>query len=143
MSGVEVRRNFDLKLEVSQALDSIQYDALALKTIEIILEKTSSGVDFDNKPFVEYADFTKKVRKEKGLPTSKPDLFFTGNMLSGMTSIADNDGAVIGFLDRDSSNKAYRHVLGNGVPVRDFFFINDDDGDELLDLAMSFFDDAM
>jgi len=140
MSAIEIKRNFDLTLDIQGALEAIDYNELSLRAISIILEKTASSVDYQNQPFVNYSEFYKQVREEKGLPT-KPDLFFKGNMLSAITSDADNEGAVIGFLDRDSSNKAYQHVTGRGkLPVRDFFFINDDDMDDLTEIAMSFFD---
>jgi len=143
MPAIEIKRNFDLTLDIQGALEAIDYNELSLRAISIILEKTASSVDYQNQPFVNYSEFYKQVREDKGLPT-KPDLFFKGNMLSAITSDADNEGAVIGFLDRDSSNKAYLHVTGRGkLPVRDFFFINDDDMDDLTEIAMSFFDDEL
>jgi len=141
---VEVIRNFDLVEEIGDAIDSIDYDELMLRGIQIIKDKTESGVDYQNRPFRKYSKDYEETRLQKQLPINKVDLFFTGNMMSAITADSDNDGAVIKFLNKHDSGKAFSHIRGSGsLPVRDFFFFDDDDMDELLDMAMSFVDDEL
>ena len=141
---ISVIRNFNLESEIDTAINSIDYDAVALKAIEIIKDKTESGVDFNNKRFKPYSNYYRDVRKEKGLQTNKVDLFFTGNMMSSITANSGDQSAVIKFLNRNDSGKAFAHIAGVGnLPVRDFFFFNDQDMDELLDIAMNFVDDKL
>jgi len=144
MSGIRIRRNFDLPREIPEALSLVPFNVIGLRAIQTIQDKTKSGVDFQNHPFQPYSDFYKEIREQKGLRTDRVDLIVTNNMLSGMTANSDESGVVIGFLDGEQSNKAFSHVTGKGsLPNRDFFFIDDDDVDEILEIAMNFVDKAL
>lgn len=85
----------------------------------LIKQRTATGKDYKGNPFVEYTPEYKKIRKLKGLPTT-PDLFFKGNMMSGMTQRSSSKQSQITFSSVRENSKA----LWN-QETRKFFAIGD------------------
>ena len=86
--------------------------------INIIEDRTSKGVGFKSGDFKDYAPIYAAFRAGKGRSTN-PDLEFTGQMLSSMTSKASNTRAEIFFSRAAESKKA---AMNN--KTRPFFGFN-------------------
>jgi hypothetical protein len=59
-------------------------DVAAPIIVEDIREHTERGVNYTEEPFKPYAELTKAKRRQKGLPTDKVTLRFTGQMLNSL-----------------------------------------------------------
>jgi len=90
----------------------------AQEGINIIEERTESGVGFKGGAFAKYSEKYAKFRKAKGRG-SKVDLQFTGRMLGSMTSKADRKKATIFFTRGEEAKKA---AMNN--KTRPFFGFN-------------------
>lgn len=86
--------------------------------INIIEQRTESGVGFKGGAFDEYSEKYAKFRKAKGRG-SQVDLQFTGRMLGSMTSKADRNKATIFFTRGEEAKKA---AMNN--KTRPFFGFN-------------------
>lgn len=91
-----------------------------------ILERTSKGVDVNSEAFKAYAPLTVRLRREAGLPTNKPDLFFTGQMLNAMTHDSSSEEGRIFFMGGASSPSPTEKMLKNN-PIRPFFGVSEED----------------
>lgn len=78
--------------------------ATAVKGSEIILERTAKGQGFKS-AFPAYSEKYAKFRRETGRST-RPDLFYSGNMLGNMTQKANSNQAVIYFSRSAEAKKA-------------------------------------
>lgn len=85
----------------------------------LIKQRTARGKDYQGNDFVKYTPEYKKIRQSKELPT-RPDLFFSGNMLSNMTQKSSPTQAQIYFSAVREGLKA----IGN-QRTRKFFAIGD------------------
>ena len=85
----------------------------------LIKRRTARGKDFNGMDFVKYTPEYRKIREAKQLPT-KPDLFFSGKMLSNMTQKSTPSQAQISFSTIREGLKA----MGN-QRKRKFFAIGD------------------
>ena len=85
----------------------------------LIKRRTARGKDFNGMDFVKYTPEYRKIREAKQLPT-KPDLFFSGKMLSNMTQKSTPSQAQIYFTSVREGLKA----MGN-QRKRKFFAIGD------------------
>lgn len=90
-----------------------------------ILERTARGVDLYEDEFIPYAPLTVRLRSEKGLPTKKVDLFFTGEMLGALTHEADSDEGTVFFLPGGSPSPAEKAIKNN--ERRPFFGVSRED----------------
>lgn len=78
-----------------------------------ILERTAKGVDADGKTFPAYSEKWAAIRRERGRPTSKVDLFFTGQMIGAITQrVVSGNEAQIFFVDTQQAAKAHGHTTG-------------------------------
>ena len=108
---------------------------LAQRVHTNILTRTADGKDADGMPFSPYSPSWAKIRKEKGRPTEKVDLFFSGHMLGAITSKIQKKGtALLFFADAQQAAKAHGHISGwNGKSdiKRKFFALGKDDENDL------------
>ena len=87
----------------------------------LIKRRTARGKDFNGMDFVKYTPEYRKIREAKQLPT-KPDLFFSGKMLSNMTQKSSPTQAQVYFTAIREGLKA----IGN-QRKRKFFAIGDNE----------------
>ena len=94
MSGIEFSSTFDR--------DAILKDLKAKQLLVLrrggeyirgeIISRTLQGKDANDQAFVGYADSTRLVREDKGLPVGHVDLKFTGDMLGSIHSEVKEEG---------------------------------------------------
>lgn len=101
-------------------------EAFISEAVNLIIERTQSGVDVNGKAFKpyskEYADF-------KGVSSGDVDLTFMGDMLTAINGQADSDKIILFIDDERETAKAYGHISGfeghptipNGKYKRKFF----------------------
>lgn len=95
-----------------------------------IKQRTSEGVDVDGRAFKPYSQKYSFFRQQRGLPTAKVDLFFTGSMLNSLTYNANISGQEVriffapGTDRRGQSNPAKAFYLQQ---KRKFFGISAED----------------
>lgn len=106
-----------------------------------ILARTAEGRDVHGTAFEPYSTPYKKVREDKGLPTSRVDLFFTGQMTSSLTFDATRDAVQVFFMDtpRRGGKATNAAVAYYNNEVREFFAISSEEQKEILDLANEYF----
>lgn len=79
-----------------------------------IKTRTSAGKDVKGQFFQPYTDRYKLFRQKHGRPTNKVDLFFTGSMLSAMTSEIEFGGVNLYFLNTEDK-------FGGKNPIKAFY----------------------
>lgn len=119
-----------LQLGKSDNVDAMFKRALsrtALHGKNIIQDRMDSGVSYKGGLFKKYSKKYLKFRKSKGRG-QKPDLQFTRQMRSGMTTSATNTKAKIFFTRPDDAKKAFKNEQ-----TRPFFGFSNKEQDELRD----------
>lgn len=100
-----------------------------------IQDRTADGKDVDGQPFTPYSKSYKMIREEKGLPSGKVDLFFTGSMMSAMTYVVKPNSVKIFFQStqdkKGSSNVDKAYYLNEN---RKFFSISYDQKIQIVNL---------
>jgi hypothetical protein len=108
--------------------------ALFLRTR--ILERTAAGVDVNEHDFEPYSPEYEFVRSAAGLPTEVVDLFFTGSMLSSLTSEETDSQTTLFFINSEDkfggSNPAKAYYLNED---REFFAMSADDVETITEVA--------
>lgn len=140
-------RNFSSKpYEVRRALREVIrradfMDDFGLRAIDVITERTQSGVDRNGDSFAPYSKSYKDsfVFEVYG-KGSKVDLKLSGEMLASMQVKRSGDQIAISFVDDLNAAKAHGHITGmsgrKGGVVRDFFGINDQEADDIMKSLM-------
>lgn len=109
-----------------------------------ILERTAAGEDVHGQRFEFYSPRYEALRRKKGLPTDKVDLFFTGSMLSSITFETTDEQVTLFFEDTQDKfggsnpEKAY-HLHQN----REFFAMSADDLETIQDVARQYVRQAL
>jgi hypothetical protein len=116
---LQVARNFEQQIRQQPNIVKIALGRTAEFLMFLIKQRTAKGSDYQGNSFVKYTPEYARVRKAKGLPTT-PDLFFKGNMMSGMTQRSTPTQAQITFSSVRENSKA----LWN-QKTRKFFAIGD------------------
>lgn len=102
------------------------------RTAEFLLDRiqtrTQKGKDADSKPFKSYTKDYKEFRKQAGYSV-RPDLTFSGNMLSNMTQKHNNKTALLYFASKFENAKAVGNQVKN---KRRFFLIGDKEQKTLI-----------
>ena len=96
----------------------------------IIKRRTARGKDYQGNDFVKYTPEYRKIREAKQLPT-KPDLFFSGKMLSNMTQKSSPTQAQVYFTAIREGLKA----IGN-QRKRKFFAIGQKEQQPIVNVFM-------
>lgn len=121
--GVDFSNRRDLKEALGQAF------------IDRIVEKAKSGKRYDGKPLKspyskEYANSLEF--KAAGKRRGKVNMTLTGDMLNSIDIIDMGANVLkIGIDDSLEAQKAYNHQVGDTVPARPFFGLNNKDVDEI------------
>lgn len=105
------------------------------RLVDVILDRTDSGVDKNGRPFKKYSKAYKKSDAFAAYnKTDEVNLELTGAMKSDLSIISVGRSTVtLGFTDSEQEEKALRHINGDGVPVRDFFGVPDEVQREILE----------
>ena len=95
-----------------------------------ILQRTSEGIDAEGNAFDPYSDSYAEVRRAVGLPTDKVDLFFTGQMLAGLTYETARDQIKLFFANTSRREREGEQKVSNSElayyndKLRPFFAIS-------------------
>ena len=118
---LQVAENFEKQIREQPRVVQKALGRTAEFLMFIIKRRTARGKDFKGADFVKYTDEYRKIREAKQLPL-KPDLFFSGKMLSNMTQKSSPTQAQIYFTAVREGLKA----MGN-QRKRKFFAIGDNE----------------
>lgn len=127
-----VRRLANAGKAVTEAID---FSRLGAKGVQLITERTDTGIDVHGNPFKEYSP-AYYLEKSKTHSDMTVNLQNSNDMLSALSSSSDDDSALIYFLSSVENSKAYKHNTGTGgVPKREFFGLNESDANDLSKIA--------
>lgn len=152
MSKITLTKNSvfqDLSLSDIFGLDLSSYPDIGLAfgqaAIDIMLERTASGVDKNGNAFARYSDSYKDSLEFKAFGKSNQvNMNLEGNMLSDLDILDFNGNDLkIGFKDTVENNKAYNHNTGDTLPKREFFGLTNDEIEALKLSFQSQVDDAV
>lgn len=137
-------RGFDIIRDFYRRTDWISAEKFHIEAARLIrsriLDRTSKGVNYNEKPFKGYSKFWRMVRKKKGLPTDTVNLHFTGDMLSALRWKADKERAVLFFApSRDEYGKSAEekaYYTQNGLVKRRFLAMSQQDIRDLQKLYL-------
>lgn len=108
---------------------------------ERIKDRTLEGRDVDNEQFTPYSPVYELFKRElRGGLEGPVDLFLRGTMFAAMTHTVTKDSMRLFFGDVGSGQKATKHMLGDGVPEREFFAPNANDLGVILEELIRPFD---
>ena len=116
---LQVVENFERQVREQPSIVQKSLGRTAEFLMFLIKRRTARGKDFNGMDFKKYTSEYEEIRKAKQLPT-KPDLFFSGKMLSNMTQKSTPSQAQIYF----SSIREGLKAMGN-QRKRKFFAIGD------------------
>lgn len=109
----------------------------------LIKERTARGVDWRGIKFKNYNKFYAGKRKDKRLPTSHVDLFFTGHMMGAMKTKVNGNTARVYFASKLESDKVLKHNVGAGVPERHFFDLTPSNVADAQQIITDWFDHGL
>jgi hypothetical protein len=116
---LQVVNNFEKQVREQPLIVKKSLGRTAEFLMFLIKKRTARGKDFNGMDFAKYTLEYRKIREEKQLPL-KPDLFFSGKMLSNMTQKSTPSYAQVYF----SSIREGLKAMGN-QRKRKFFAIGD------------------
>jgi len=116
---LQVVNNFEKQVREQPLIVKKSLGRTAEFLMFLIKKRTARGKDFNGMDFAKYTPEYRKIREEKQLPL-KPDLFFSGKMLSNMTQKSTPSYAQVYF----SSIREGLKAMGN-QRKRKFFAIGD------------------
>lgn len=127
--GIDLQRHDELLEELAQ---------FAMFRIK---KRTSAGKEVDGNFFQPYSDRYKLFRQKHGRPINKVDLFFTGSLLSAMTSHIETGGVRLYFLNTEDKfggkNPIKAYYLNQN---RNFFALSNEDIRGLRRIVEEFID---
>lgn len=118
LSLTEVSQEINLSELLGREANDIEKEAFIDEAINLIIERTQSGVDINGKSFrpysEDYADF-------KGVSRGDVDMTYKGDMLLALDGMIDSDKVVLFVNDETETLKSYNHNVGDTLPKRKFF----------------------
>jgi len=136
----EVSQEIDLGRLMGRTPTPEEKDAFAEKAIDLIIERTHSGKDVNNKDFRPY---TKDYADQKGVNVNEVDMTLFGDMLLDIKHKSNGGKVKLTIDDDKQAIKAYAHTTGyKGHPTinptgrgykykRDFFGLSKEDAQRL------------
>ena len=102
--------------------------------IEVIQERTSSGLDKHGNAFTTYSDsYRKSLVFKQARKTGRVNLRLTNRMLSSLKVIeVSTNYVVIGITEQEQVEKAYNHIIGDTLPQRDFLGVSPQELNKVL-----------
>lgn len=139
IAGIAELRNIFFRLGVNLQQHEELLEELANFAMFKIKKRTSAGKDVDGQFFQPYTDKYKLFRQKNKRPTNKVDLFFTGSMLSAMTSEIELGEAILYFLNTEDKfggkNPLKAFYLNQN---RNFFALSNEDIQGLVNIVEDF-----
>jgi hypothetical protein len=114
---LQVVQNFEKQVREQPQIVKTSLGRTAEFLMFLIKRRTARGKDYNGNDFAKYTSEYRKIRETKQLPT-RPDLFFSGKMLSNMTQKSSPTEAQVYFTSVREGLKA----IGN-QRKRKFFAI--------------------
>jgi len=101
-----------------------------------ILRRTAAGLDIDENPFPAYSKSYSTWRAKQGRPVDKPDLFFTGSMLSALTTQETPHQVSLFFMDTpDKFGMRNPEKAFYNQQLRNFFALSAKDVDAVQNMV--------
>lgn len=125
LSNRIMSQEIDLTKLLGRQPKPVELAAFEEEAIETIIKRTQSGKDRQGKGFVPYSP---EYADEKG--SSDVDLTLMGDMLLGVKSRRTMDGVEI-YLESDQVPKGYNHQVGDTLPKREWFGLNEKEAREI------------
>lgn len=123
----EIIQEIDLDEVTGRTLSDVEKRIFMDDAINLIIERTQSGVDINGRPFKQYS---KDYAKEKGVSRGDVDLTLTSSMLAAISGTETGNGVSL-FIDDSEVPKAYNHNVGDTLPKRTFFGLTTKEIEEL------------
>ena len=118
LSLTEVSQTINLSEILGREPTERESQAFIEEAINLIIERTQSGVDRNGKAFTKYSE---EYADLKGVSRGDVDMTFKGDMLSAIDGMSDNGEIVLFINDENETLKAYNHNVGDTLPKRTFF----------------------
>jgi hypothetical protein len=125
---LQVAKNFEKQVREQPFIVKKALGRTAEFLIFLIKSKTKKGVDYQGNSFTPYTKEYKEFRQKSGKGT-RPDLLFSGNMLSSITQKSFPTFAEVYFADKTENTKAI-----NNQSKRKFFAIGDRDVNSIMNV---------
>lgn len=126
LSNRIMSQEVDLTELLGRQPKAIELAAFEEEAIETIIKRTQTGNDRQGKPFKEYSP---EYAEQKG--SSDVDLTLMGDMLLGVKTRRTANGVEI-FLESDQVPKGYNHQVGDTLPKREWFGLNEKEAREIV-----------
>ena len=126
-NSIQVAKNFEKQVREQPLIVKKALGRTAEFLIFLIKTRTLKGKDYQGNPFVRYTPEYKEFRKLAGKQVSKPDLYFSGNMLNSITQKSFPAFAEVYFASKFENIKAIKNQ-----GKRKFFAIGDRDVNSLI-----------
>lgn len=99
--------------------------------VERIVSRTLNGEDINGETFTKYSE---AYAKKKGVDPESVDLFLEGDMLPSIDEIEGRQPNMvkIAVIGKNENLKAYNHNIGDTLPQRTFFGVNDDELESIV-----------
>ena len=121
----EVSQRFNLKELLGHEPSEDQKKLFYELAVDSMAQRTLNGDDINGSTFTPYSE---DYAKKKGVSRNSVDLVLTGEMLSSFEESQVQKNVVkIKIAEGDNTLKAYNHNVGDTLPKRQFFGLNDVD----------------
>ena len=124
----QVAKNFEKQVREQPFIVKKALGRTAEFLIFLIKSKTKKGVDYQGNSFTPYTKEYKEFRQKSGKGT-RPDLIFSGQMLSSIIQKSSPQDAIIFFANKFQNTKAL-----NNQSKRKFFAIGDRDVNSIMNV---------
>jgi len=119
----EVYQRFNLKEILGYSPSEEQKKLFYELVVDKIVQRTASGKDINGSKFTRYSE---AYAKKKGVARGAVDLILEGDMLSSFEESQEQKNVVkIKMAEGDETLKAYNHNVGDTLPKRTFFGLNE------------------
>jgi hypothetical protein len=128
-NSIQVAKNFEKQIREQPLIVKKALGRTAEFLIFLIKTKTKKGVDYQGNSFAKYTKaYAESLEKKSGKGT-RPDLLFSGNMLSSITQKSFPTFAEVYFADKTENTKAI-----NNQSKRKFFAIGERDVNSIMNV---------
>jgi hypothetical protein len=127
-NSIQVAKNFERQVREQPFIVKKALGRTAEFLIFLIKSKTKKGVDYQGNSFTPYTKEYKEFRQKSGKGT-RPDLIFSGQMLSSIIQKSSPQDAIIFFANKFQNTKAL-----NNQSKRKFFAIGDRDVNSIMNV---------
>jgi hypothetical protein len=137
LSQTEIYQEINLADILDRAPTRAEIAAFQEAAVELIIERSQSGVDVNGRQFKEY---TKEYAEEKGVSRGDVDMTLFGDMLLSINTQSRGDVVRIEMAP-DETAKAYGHISGfkghptipSGKYKRDFFGLSRSEAENIAE----------